>query len=160
MKMKFFCITVLSVLLGSGFASCSKDNESEDFSRTVAGTYKGVLHIADMPDVENVTIGITRENVNKVTLKMKEIVLGLPIDISCESIVLSNSQDISGVTTYHMPTEVGTVSGVTTYEMSPGTTVPVPVTIKGTIKSGAADLTIQVAIPNAPVVVVFDGKKQ
>ncbi|MDR1602526.1 MAG: calycin-like domain-containing protein [Tannerella sp.] len=146
MKQKTFCAVILSILLGIGATSCSKDNESADHARTIAGTYKGVLHIANMPDVENVTIEIIRDGVNQVTLKMNETVLTLPINISCESIVLYNDQDISGVTTYNMVTEAGTV--------------PVPVTIKGTIKSGTASLTIQVAIPNLPVEVLFDGKKQ
>jgi hypothetical protein len=147
MKKKTFCMVILSVLLGIGATSCSKDKDSEeDYALAIAGTYKGVLHIANMPDVENVTIEITRDGVNRVTLKMNETVLTIPISIACESILLSNAQDISGVTTYNMPTEAGAV--------------PVPVTIKGTIKSGTAALTIQVSIPDMPVEVVFDGKKQ
>jgi hypothetical protein len=129
--------------MGIGVTSCSKD---KDYARTIAGTYKGVLHIANMPDVENVTIEIVRTGDNLVTLKMNETVLGLPINISCESIVLSNDRDIAGATTFNMPTEVGTV--------------PVPVTISGTIKNGTASLTIQVAVPGLPVEVIFDGKKQ
>jgi hypothetical protein len=144
MKRRNFCVLVLSVLLGIGAVSCSKD--SEDYARTIAGTYKGVLHITDMPDVENVTIEIVRTGENLVALKMNETVLGLPINISCESIALSNARDISGATTFNMPTEIGEV--------------PIPVTISGTIKSGVASLTIQVAVPGLPVEVVFDGKKQ
>lgn len=140
-------MAILSVLLGIGATSCSKDKDKEDYAHTIAGTYKGVLHIADMPDVENVTIEIARTGANQVTLKMNETILGIPINISCESIKLHNAQDISGTTTYNMPTE-------------DGTTVPVPVTINGTIGNGAASLTIQVAIPNLPVVVVFEGTKQ
>jgi hypothetical protein len=134
---------MLSVLLGIGATSCSKD---KDYALTIEGKYKGVLRITSMPEVPNVTIEIVRESVNLVTLKMNETVLSIPINIACKSIVLHNAQDILGATTFDMPTEVGTI--------------PVPVTISGTIKSGTALLTIQVAIPGLPVEVIFDGKKQ
>jgi hypothetical protein len=148
MKIKLFCMLAVSMLC-IGVSSCSREN---DDARTVAGTYKGELYMANAPIATDVIITVTRDGSNHVTLKLNQELPGFgAFNIACASDVVFQNQKygVAGDTKFNMETGVG------------GVTLPVPVELSGTIdKSGNMEVLINVAIPAAPVGVNFKGKKQ
>jgi hypothetical protein len=146
--MKLFFTVVLSAAC-IGFTSCSDDKE-EDVAGAIAGTYTGNLTLADQVVAQNTQIGIAKaSSKTQVTLTMNETVAMLPINIKCTSAVtlLNGTYSFAGSTTFDMP--------------AGESTIPVPVTLNGTIdKSGNAVININVAVPDAPVAVVYKGSRQ
>jgi uncharacterized spore protein YtfJ len=148
MKYGLFSLMVWVSALCAGFTACSDD---DDRAQAIAGTYKGKIVMAGVPIVNEAQIVITRDGNRLVTLKMQETVLGIDVNIACQSVVLYKNQQYA-------------VSGGTTFNMAmgeAGASVPVPVTVDGTIdQGGETSIDITVEIPGAPVTVVFEGQKQ
>ncbi|MDR2470052.1 MAG: calycin-like domain-containing protein [Tannerella sp.] len=149
-KIKVFCMMLFAALTLVSVSSCSKDKD--DHARTIAGSYKGQLYMANAPIATDVIITVTRNGDNQVTLKLNQELPGFgAFNISCESGVAYTGQSygVAGNTTFNMETGVA------------GMTIPVPVALSGTIdKSGNMDVLIHVEVPAAPVGVDFKGKKQ
>jgi hypothetical protein len=133
-----------------GFTSCSDDKKEENHAKVIAGTYKGDLWMSDTVATADVSIVITGVTTDTVTLAMNATVLTLPVNITCPATVTPASNNAYAL------------AGSTTFTMPGATPVPVPVTISGTCnKSGAAELTIGVAVPVLGTVsVIYKGTKQ
>ncbi|MDR3267958.1 MAG: hypothetical protein LBT83_02680, partial [Tannerella sp.] len=70
-KFRLFFMLFLSSLC-IGFSSCS--NDDDDYAKAIAGTYHGVLTLAEAPIATDVEIVITRDAENQITLKLNETV--------------------------------------------------------------------------------------
>jgi hypothetical protein len=134
-----------------GIVSC---NDETDYAKEIVGNYKGVVTIADnpvAPIANDVIIGITHVSENKVSLKMNQTIVNIPINIDCKSDVTysDDKYNVSGNATVNLVLAEGMSA------------VPAPVSVSGGIdKKGAAILNINVEIPDSPLSVVFTGTKQ
>lgn len=137
MLFSFLCIT---------FTSCSDDDdETVNYAKEIAGTYKGDISPEGSDEVlaTDATITFTRNSDKNVTLKVDQTIADLPINVECTSDVTYTAEK------YH-------IDGTTEFKMGDAT---YPVNVTGSIdQSGNA--TINIAIPLLDTRVVYNGKKQ
>ncbi|MDR0680634.1 MAG: calycin-like domain-containing protein [Dysgonamonadaceae bacterium] len=157
-KIKLFFI--LFTFMCIGIVSCNDDEKKTetDYAKEIAGKYIGAITSGDVPIAPNAEVNVEYVSENKVTLKMNQEVLGLPINIACESDVKysNNEYNVSGDVTLNLIVSAEAPA------------MPVPVSLSGKIDSKkVATLNINVAAPadpspiqGLPISVVFTGTKQ
>ena len=142
----FFILFVTSLSLG--FIACSDDDDTEDYAKAIAGTYKGDVSFLGQ-SIPNAEIVLTRISENKVQLKMDQ-------DLVIQVVKVEATSDVT------LQNEKYTINATAVHQMEG---FPLPIGIKGTVdKNKKMNLTIAVGqgvdIPPFPVDVVFDGERQ
>jgi hypothetical protein len=150
MKCRLLGMMVWLSVWCTGFTACDKkETENNNFAQAIAGTYRGNLSV-EGAESSSAQIVITRVDDQHATLKMDEIVMGLPVNIECRTEVTysGNLYRFSGNTTFHMG--AGEVA------------IPVPVAVDGTVDgSGKTSIRIAVEVPAiGSVPVTFEGQRQ
>jgi len=140
------------------FTSCSDDDDDKptttDHAKEIAGEYKGNIYMAggnDTPIATDAVIKVTRIADNKVKLELDQYILIQQFEIKYESdVAYANDKYSIKKGTTKVPI---TVEGVGEIE--------VDLELDGSFdKEGNSTVNIGVKIPNAPVNVIYKGKKQ